>query len=228
MVTLAGQQERVMKTILVANRKGGCGKSLVSITLAGALANRGVTVTLADADRQKSSLRWGKSRPAVVAPINLVDWTGQKAGDLTDGTAWLVIDSPGALRGKRAEALIGSADFLVVPILPSRFDSEGTRQFLRDIEDIKRVRKGRVPILLVGNRMRAGFREMRRLDAIALEIGMVPVARISDRAAYADLAAQGLSVFDQRQKNFVELQAQWLPLLKALDTGIDDGSGHQG
>ena len=41
-----------MKTILVANRKGGCGKTIVAITLAAALAGQGRRVALADADRQ--------------------------------------------------------------------------------------------------------------------------------------------------------------------------------
>ena len=49
---------KTMKTILVANLKGGCGKTMTAITLAGALANQGLRVGLADADPQKSSLQW--------------------------------------------------------------------------------------------------------------------------------------------------------------------------
>ncbi|PJN94246.1 hypothetical protein CNY89_15620, partial [Amaricoccus sp. HAR-UPW-R2A-40] len=44
-----------MRTVLVANRKGGCGKTLTAVTLAAALAGRGGTVALADADPQKSA-----------------------------------------------------------------------------------------------------------------------------------------------------------------------------
>ena len=71
-----------MKTILVVNRKGGCGKTMTAITLASALAGQGGRVGLADADGQKSALRWLKKRPATAAPVAGLDWTA--AGRIGD------------------------------------------------------------------------------------------------------------------------------------------------
>ena len=71
-----------MKTVLVANRKGGCGKTVVAVTLASALAARGHSVGLADADAQKSAQRWLKARPRDAARIEGLNWT--KSGAVGD------------------------------------------------------------------------------------------------------------------------------------------------
>ncbi len=206
-----------MKTVLVANRKGGCGKTLVAITLAAALAGRGHAVALADADPQKSALRWLKQRPPVATPIRGLDWS--HAGDVGDAPKrldWLVIDAPGALAGARAEALIAEAEAVVTPVLPSYFDAESTRRFLKEIEEVKRVRKGKVPVHLLANRVRARVHATDRLRGFFTALGQEPLAWIAERAVYADLAEEGLAVFDRPQRAFAPIRAQWAPVLAAL------------
>lgn len=205
-----------MRRILVANRKGGCGKTMVAITLAAALAATGARVGLADADRQKSALRWLRRRPAAAAPIAALDWTEEADAEAARGLDWLVIDAPGALRGRRASELLGAADVLVTPALPAVFDAESSRRFLGDIEEVKRVRKGRVTVLAVANRVRGGARAAAAVARHFAAIGAEPVAVIGERGAYPDLAAQGLSIFDSRRKAHVALRAEWQPLLDRL------------
>ena len=207
-----------MKTILVANRKGGCGKTVVAITLASALAGRGGAVALADADPQKSALRWLRHRPAGVPAITGLDWTrAGQVGEVPRRYDWLVIDAPGAIKDGRAEALIAEAEAVIAPVLPSYFDADSTRRFLKEIEDIKRVRKGKVGLHLLANRVRPHQRATGRLQGFFTELGHEPLAWIAERAAYADLAEQGLAIFDMAQKPYAQSREQWSPVLAALD-----------
>ena len=57
-----------MPVIVVANPKGGVGKSTLSTNIAGYLASRGHRVMLGAADRQQSSRLWLGLRPAAARP----------------------------------------------------------------------------------------------------------------------------------------------------------------
>ena len=50
------------KVIAVVNQKGGAGKTMLAMQLAGTLAQRGATVLVVDADAQGTATRWASKR----------------------------------------------------------------------------------------------------------------------------------------------------------------------
>ena len=207
-----------MRTILVANRKGGCGKTTIATTIAAALAARGRAVALADADRQKSALKWIDLRPKDAARITGLNWTKTRdLGDVRSRIDTVVIDGPGALTGAHAEMLIAEATEIVVPVLPSIFDTASTDRFLAKIEKLKKIRKGKAEIHIVANRIRLKSLALARLESHLAETGRPLIARISDRIAYSNLACEGLAIFDSPCRETATLRNQWQPLLLALE-----------
>jgi len=202
--------------ILVANSKGGCGKTTLATNLASAFAAAGLETGLVDHDRQKSSLEWLDRRPAEAAPIRALDGRKGYRSD-ADGLGRIVIDAPAALRPKDMAELVAAADLVVVPVLPSAFDEAGTARFLERLDALKPVRRDEKAVLVVANRMRrrarAGLRLLERLDAL----GRPAAATLSERSAYADLAAAGLGLFDMPRSRVAAMREDWTPLVRAVE-----------
>jgi len=205
-----------MRRIVVVNLKGGCGKTTVSTHLAAAMSRSGARTALADMDRQRSALRWLALRPEDAAPIEGLDWSKgeEKASRKIER---LIVDCPAGFRGAALDEMVKSADVLVTPLLPSVFDEMATLRFLKRLDRIKAIRKGKTGAVLVANRYRKGGRAAQALEAFIEGNGRELTARLSERAAYADLAARGLTAFDLNTKAAAALIEEWMPLIVAAD-----------
>jgi len=205
-----------MISVLVANSKGGCGKTTVATHIAAYFASAGHETVLADADPQHSGLKWLSRRPQSAASIESLDWSESVKG-VPRSTQRLVIDAAAGLHGKTMKELVKSADTIVVPVLPSAFDQETTLRFLRALKELKSIRKNRKPVAVVRNRVRSRTRAAARLDRFVLGMDQQDLGWLPDRAIFNEVAALGLTVFDVKGKQAEELLTSWRPLVRYID-----------
>ena len=205
------------RAILVANSKGGCGKTTISTTLAAAFARGGLKTALADVDRQKSSLAWLKRRAGDLPVIEGLDWT-KKFTEPDGAIQRVVIDAPAALGVDRFRELLKMANVIVLPVLPSAFDQAATQKFLKKIDDLKPIRSHKKPIVIVGNRIRARTRSARELETFLSSLDHPVGTFIADRALYTDGAYSGVSIFDKDDQRARVAQEDWSPLITFVET----------
>ncbi len=206
-----------MLTVLVTNTKGGCGKTTLSTNLAGAFARSGFATVLADCDKQRSALQWSERRPRDLETIKAVDWVKTLASP-PKGTQRMVVDAPAGLRRKDLEVLVKAADVIVLPILPSVFDENTSATFLKTLDELKPVRKGKRSVAVVGNRMRLRTPAAARLDRFLTGLGHPVVARLRESQYYVSAAERGSSIFDLASGRVRNILADWAPLLAFIDT----------
>lgn len=207
-----------MPVIVIANPKGGVGKSTVATNLAGHLARQGHAVMLGDADRQQSAAGWLAARPAGLPRIQ--GWAVDELDGRVKppkGVTHLVLDTPAGLHGKRLEAVMKLADRVLVPLQPSLFDIRATADFLATLGE--RRKHAGVPIALIGNRVREHSLAAGQLQAFLAQRGLPVLGALRDTQTYVHLAAQGLSLWDVAPGRVEKDLAQWAPILAGLDLG---------
>ena len=203
-----------MRTILVANPKGGSGKTTLSINLAGYLAASGQRVAILDLDRQKSATQWLASRDARLPKIELLT---QKQGE---ASGWLVIDSPAALHGKNLEHALKLAHQVIVPVAPSLFDIRASQDFLAALQAEKAVRKGHAFVGLVGMRVDARTRAGVTLEALMAQQDLPVLAYLRNAQNYVNAAFEGKSIFDLPPHIAERDVEQWQGIIDWLDSEV--------
>jgi chromosome partitioning protein len=203
-----------MQTILVANPKGGSGKTTLATNIAGWLAGKRQRVVLEDHDPQQSSTQWMARRPALFPMIIGARPDGKKK-ELADFAAqWWVIDSPAGVHGDELRDLVRGADRMLVPVSPSMFDMVATQRFLETIATYKNVRRGELPIGLVAMRFDARTHSAGELDAFLKSTQRPLVAHLRDTQVYVHCARDGASVFDLPRSRGEHDWQQWRPLTR--------------
>ncbi len=206
-----------MRTVFVANPKGGCGKTTIATNIAGHYARHGKRVLLSDMDRQQSSLRWLERRPPSLPRIHWWDGRGQKPFSYRFVPDWVVLDGPAGMRGERLKSAVRHVDHVLIPVMASVLDMEASEDFLRLLSELKRVRKERCRLALVGNRVNRRVLSARDLDAFFAQFDLPVLTLLRDTQNYVRAAADGMSLFDLPVYRARRDRGEWEPIFDWLE-----------
>ncbi len=203
-----------MPVIVVANPKGGVGKTTLSTNIAGYFASQGHGVMLGDADRQQSSKLWLGLRPANARPIQSWD-VSEGVAKPPKGVTHVVLDTPGGLHGGNFKDVMKVADKVIVPLQPSVFDIFATRAFLDELA--KSSQAGRIQVGIVGMRVDSRTIAADHLREFVNLLGLPVLGYLRDTQNYIHLAARGLTLWDVAPSRVEKDVEQWQALTTFLD-----------
>lgn len=202
-----------MHSFLIANPKGGSGKSTLSTNLAGWLARQGCNVMLGDIDRQQSTREWLRRRSPLLPRIASWEIAEGKPARPPRETTHAVLDTPAGMHGKKLEQVLKRVQRVIVPLQPSLFDILATRAFFETLLAEKAVRRHETFIAVVGMRVDARTRAAHELERFLESQGLPVLTMLRDTQNYVQVAAHGMSIFDLSAARAEKDWAQWQPLV---------------
>jgi chromosome partitioning protein len=200
-----------MKTIVVANQKGGSGKSTFTVHMATAAEYAGDgPILISDTDPQGTAGDWFNQRKKAgldtprYAPLDLADLARKQSALSDAGAAYLFIDTAPSLGGVNAD-LFALADLILIPLNPTPADLRAL------VKGLPLVKQSGNPFNFVLARVRPNLRNnegtVMALDALGLVLG----PRMHERVIYAETFAHGKTAFEFEPKGVAaqELASLW-------------------
>jgi chromosome partitioning protein len=217
------------KRILIANSKGGCGKTTIATNIASHYAAQGKNVRLFDYDTQGSSLQWYKRRGNNYPPIHGVDASRRPDNHMTRSwqvrvppeTDVVVLDTSAGIDVSELAAMFNENDCLIIPVLPSPIDIHAAAHFIKDILLIGKARKKQIRVAVVANRVRKNTLMYHALERFLFTLKIPFVTSLRDTQFYSKAIELGCGVQEIKHSHVKKDQQQWAPLFRWLDTPIE-------
>ncbi len=207
-----------MRHIIVLNPKGGCGKSTLATNLAAWLAHEGQSVALADYDPQRSSLDWLERRPDSYPEIVGLAAFEDGLRHLPRSADVLVMDAPARSHGPELTQLIGHAETIIVPVLPSTIDMQAASRFIDELMQVGKVERKKARIGVVANRVRENTLIAGELDEFLDTLKAPYVTWLREAQNYIRAYTRGLGIAELPEYLAWPDWEQWEPLMEWLDS----------
>jgi len=207
-----------MRTILVLNAKGGCGKSTISTNLASYYAwEKEQKVVLADCDPQGSSMAWLEARCEEWPEIQgIAAWKDPVRPDRD--TDVVIMDAPARVHGSELTQLVRKAETILFPVLPSPIDMRAAATYIQELQSSGRVQRGEVKIGVIANRVRENTLIFIELYEFLRKLKVPYVATLRDTQNYIKAEERGVGVYEMAPSQVWQDVEDWEPIVKWLNS----------
>lgn len=191
------------RIITVFNQKGGCGKTTVTVQVAGTLGLRGKKVLLVDLDEQGSAslclANADEDKPFPAATINLSAMPGKAHLEIKkhlENYDYIVIDCPPSINNPAPSNALVISDLAVIPVIPSPPDilaAVAAKELAQKVQKLNTDLK----IVMLANQVQARTSLARdAIDLLNEEIDGIPLlqTRLASRTAFRESLGNGSTV----------------------------------
>lgn len=186
------------RVISILNQKGGVGKTTLAVHLATALARKGKRVLLLDADPQGSALDWAAARhgkplfPVVGLPKSSIH---KELPSIASNYEAVVIDGPPRVYEVARSAIMAS-DLVLIPVQPSPYDVWAAKEIVDMLAEAAVYKPGLKSAFVINRKIVNTAIGRDVADALSDYPIAVLGSAVCQRVAFAESAAQGLTVFE--------------------------------
>lgn len=214
--------------ILIANAKGGSGKTTLATNLASFFASHQLVTCLIDFDPQGSSTQWLNARHSELPNIHGVPAYKRTPGQMTRSwqlrnlpvnTTRVIIDTPSGLSGPLLNDLVREADIILIPVTPSPIDIRATTTFIKDVLLSPAFRTKPKQIAALANRVRKNTLVYTKLELFLNSLKIPFIASLRDTQYYVRASEYGLGIHDLENTQKSD-ELEWEPLIQWISQQI--------
>jgi len=205
-----------MRSILVVNPKGGCGKTTIATNLATYYAVWDTSTALVDLDPQQSSMEWLRVRPK---DENLVQGFNGLKGKIypEEGTERIIYDAPARTDSEKVARLIKLVDVVIIPVLPSAIDMRVAASFVADIYARVRKNNSKAIIGVVANRSQKNYQSYKALEKFLKTLDIPFVGSLRNSQNYIKAASSGVGIFEMTESDVSQDMKEWKPIIHWIE-----------